>query len=760
MGMTNQQISWELTAIDRASAVFKNVESGMHGMEAAWGRFQALTVVGIAYEGMSKVAEATREAEQASNRLAAVLRNTGATAGFTQHELDGMAESLAKSTQFDDKDIKKAEAEILIFGKIHGQTFKDALKLSTDVAAFWGTDLPSAAKDVAKALSEPETAFKLLKSAGVTLTDQQKDQIKHMGALGDLAGQQVVIMNLLTKAYRGTADAMNTGYTKSLADASKAYEELLISLGKTSGVKISTQNFYGFLTQSLKDIREIVENGDWVEKLLGIAAFAGGQRGLNLTPHAEGAGGSRSASGKIGGLPAPAPEISDAEYAAAKISRLTSAGLAGITLSAQRDAMSQELKLLDDLHHDGYVSEEKYYAERHQLIEDKLKSELTAIQAGQAAQQALYEKAKTPEELAAASLAITKLDADKDKAVRDANVKEQLVISQQRRAKEALNIELGTKEIEYINALSKAMEGQRDIRLQAATADKDYQSDLQFEADLIGKTAAEQQKMNELRKIDLKLRADLRAAAEKDPTGETASYQETVAVLEKGAAAQKAAVLDSVTYRLKLERDWVTGARSAFNDYIDYTSNAAEKSKTFFDNSFKGMQDTLTTFYETGKLGAKDFANVLRHEFASLAAKQTMAPFAKALEGTGLIGGLGKLLGFDSGPTYVTGGAGAASWTSGADLPLGAFAGGGSFTVGGSGGTDSQRVSFLATPGEKVSVQTPGQQGGGGPVFNVDMRGASFDAVERLERLVASVNGSIERRALNVMSQARLRGAT
>jgi hypothetical protein len=47
------------------------------------------------------------------------------------------------------------------------------------------------------------------------------------------------------------------------------------------------------------------------------------------------------------------------------------------------------------------------------------------------------------------------------------------------------------------------------------------------------------------------------------------------------------------------------------------------------------------------------------------------------------------------------------------------FANGGSFTVGGAGGTDSQRVSFMATPGEKVKVTKPGQGDGSAQVnFN------------------------------------------
>lgn len=62
------------------------------------------------------------------------------------------------------------------------------------------------------------------------------------------------------------------------------------------------------------------------------------------------------------------------------------------------------------------------------------------------------------------------------------------------------------------------------------------------------------------------------------------------------------------------------------------------------------------------------------------------------------------------------------------------FAFGGDFTVGGTGGTDSQLVAFRATPGEQVSVRTPtqerdearqgggeGQQGGGSAIRVVNV---------------------------------------
>jgi hypothetical protein len=41
------------------------------------------------------------------------------------------------------------------------------------------------------------------------------------------------------------------------------------------------------------------------------------------------------------------------------------------------------------------------------------------------------------------------------------------------------------------------------------------------------------------------------------------------------------------------------------------------------------------------------------------------------------------------------------------------FAGGGDFTVGGTGGTDSQLVAFRASPDERVSVSKPGAKNGG-----------------------------------------------
>ena len=74
------------------------------------------------------------------------------------------------------------------------------------------------------------------------------------------------------------------------------------------------------------------------------------------------------------------------------------------------------------------------------------------------------------------------------------------------------------------------------------------------------------------------------------------------------------------------------------------------------------------------------------------------------------------------------------------------FATGGSFLVGGSGGTDSQFVGFMATPGEEVSVGTPGQQRetrGGDTInnFNAPVNISSSDT-ELLMQMGLDISGA------------------
>src|SRR3990167_896688 len=205
------------------------------------------------------IIEQAKKAEQAENRITAVLRATGEAAGFTKIQLDAMADSMALSTQFDDESIRGAQAEILKFRNIHGEVFTDALKLSADVAAFFGEDIPEAAAKLGRSLVDPETAFGLLKRAGIDLSDQQKDMIKKLQETGQTAEAQRVILDRLKGSFAGTAEEMNTGITKATGDLSKAWDEMLEALGRTSTVNAGLTATTGIITTLLRNVRELLD---------------------------------------------------------------------------------------------------------------------------------------------------------------------------------------------------------------------------------------------------------------------------------------------------------------------------------------------------------------------------------------------------------------------------------------------------------------------------------------------------------------------
>lgn len=80
------------------------------------------------------------------------------------------------------------------------------------------------------------------------------------------------------------------------------------------------------------------------------------------------------------------------------------------------------------------------------------------------------------------------------------------------------------------------------------------------------------------------------------------------------------------------------------------------------------------------------------------------------------------------------------------------FSGGGSFTVGGSGGTDSKLVAFMATPGEQVSVATPAQQARATP----DVLGIAAVAVPSSASGSTRVNLTVNNQGSPVKAQAEV----
>jgi hypothetical protein len=307
MAVKRHGVHFDVTAENSADRALRAVEDNLKGInraaEAVGRTLQGAFIATAAIAAGKAFAHAAIEAEQASLRLDAVLKATGHSAGLTKEQLDGMADALAESTKFDDESLRNAEAQLLKFGNIHGDTFRTAIKLSADLAAFMGTDLESAVQAVGKALTSPTEGMRALERQVGKFSPAARQMIQDLVEGGQEAKAQGLVLDLLKGKIGGAAEALNSGLAKSTGNVTKQWNEMLEAIGKSEPFQKAAKAGLGMVEQAFRDIKEIVENGTWYEKTIALLAFQYGFHGFKLTPAAPDA--RNTVSGKIGGVVDP-----------------------------------------------------------------------------------------------------------------------------------------------------------------------------------------------------------------------------------------------------------------------------------------------------------------------------------------------------------------------------------------------------------------------------------------------------------------------
>lgn len=176
-----------------------------------------MLIVGAAVAAGMRVAVAeAEEAARVGRQTDAVIRSTGGAANVTRGHLEGLAQSLSKVAAVDDEVIQSAGNVLLTFKSVANQTgegaqiFDRATTAALDMSAALGTDLQSSVLALGKALSNPVQGLTALRRAGVDFTQQQRDQVAAMVAVGDTLGAQQLIMSEVESQFAGQAEAAAT----------------------------------------------------------------------------------------------------------------------------------------------------------------------------------------------------------------------------------------------------------------------------------------------------------------------------------------------------------------------------------------------------------------------------------------------------------------------------------------------------------------------------------------------------------------------
>jgi hypothetical protein len=250
----------QLDALDANEKMLTRVKVAAAAAGAAIGLF-------LVAAGRQMLAE-VMEVEQSGARLEAVYRATGGAAKLALGDIRALGEELARSTLFDQEEIQDAASMMLTFKNVQGDTFRQAMRMSADLAATFNTDLKSAVLQLGKALEDPENGLTALRRSGVSFSDAQKDMIKALVETGRQAEAMTMILDTMrAQGLDGVAASMKHGVTKEANDLGKAWDDLLESIGKTELVGGWTERFMSRMSLWLTDMKNVIEQGDWADKL-------------------------------------------------------------------------------------------------------------------------------------------------------------------------------------------------------------------------------------------------------------------------------------------------------------------------------------------------------------------------------------------------------------------------------------------------------------------------------------------------------------
>lgn len=161
-----------------------------------------------------------RDSQQVGAVTTQIIKATGAAAKISAGQVGDLSTAISNKTGVDDEAIQKGANLLLTFKQVRNevgqgnQVFDRATAAAVDLSKAGFGSIESGSKMLGKALNDPVKGISALSRAGVTFTDQQKDQIKTLVQSGDVLGAQKIILGEVEAQVGGVAAASTTAGEK------------------------------------------------------------------------------------------------------------------------------------------------------------------------------------------------------------------------------------------------------------------------------------------------------------------------------------------------------------------------------------------------------------------------------------------------------------------------------------------------------------------------------------------------------------------
>ena len=192
-------------------------------------------------------------------------------------------------------------------------------------------------------------------------------------------------------------------------------------------------------------------------------------------------------------------------------------------------------------------------------------------------------------------------------------------------------LKIDPKAIETIKEKAKAID---DLARANSVAQFAYDrgkeiEQMQFETTLIGKSRAEQEKLNALRQIDVLYQQASVDLGEKELVN-----------LQRNVELTKQQIEEELRKREAMKGDPMAGLKQGLSDFSESAMDVMENVRNVTTNALNNMSDALADFALTGKGSFKDFANAVISDITRMVMKMLVF---KAIEAGG------QAMGFDMG---------------------------------------------------------------------------------------------------------------
>lgn len=215
-----QKFSASFGTFLKGALVFEGVRAGVDALGSA------------VRAGIDEFTQAAKVAAQTN----AAIRSTGGVANVTAKDVERLSSSIQRLSGIDDELIGQGANLLLTFKNVRNEVgkgnaiFDRATKAAVDLSVAGFGAIPTTAKQLGKALNDPVRGLTALSRAGVTFTQQQKDQVKALVESGRALDAQRIILKEVESQVGGSAKAFGETLPGQLSKLREAFRNAFGSL--------------------------------------------------------------------------------------------------------------------------------------------------------------------------------------------------------------------------------------------------------------------------------------------------------------------------------------------------------------------------------------------------------------------------------------------------------------------------------------------------------------------------------------------------